>query len=289
MRVGRAGSKYPPMADDPRCAIVVAAASLPAPAGQAGVLLAAALASAVTGLVATIATSDPLALDIGGNWRPAGPFEYPPALGLVCVGGLPVAVCLAGDRRRAFAAAGALAAWLLIPTVLLTANRTAVALAALAATLCVALAPRDRRVGPVAVTAALAAAVSALVLHAGGRWHASSHHPTARPGCWPQRSRHSRPPTCSTGHGPSRARGRCGRWLPGGLLAAAEPRRQSHALQPRVDSAAGHPRGRSAAAQPGSSAAAQPGEHSAATHPGSSAAAQSGDHSAAAQPGGSPS
>ena len=49
------------------------------------------------GLVATIATSEPLALDLCGSWRPAGPFEYPPALALVCVSALPVALCAATD------------------------------------------------------------------------------------------------------------------------------------------------------------------------------------------------
>ena len=146
-------------------AIVVAAAALPAPSAHAAVLLVAALASAVVGLVATIATSDPLALDICGNWRPAGPFEYPPALALVCAGGLPVALAGASDRRRPLARAGVLAAWLLVTTVLVTANRTAVGLTALAVTLCVALAPRGRLVGPAALAAALAAGASALVLH----------------------------------------------------------------------------------------------------------------------------
>jgi O-antigen ligase len=71
---------------------------------------------------------------------------------------------VATDARRRLAAGGALAAWLLATTVLLTANRTAVALTALAATACVALAPRTRVVGPVAVAAALAAGASALIL-----------------------------------------------------------------------------------------------------------------------------
>ena len=147
------------------CAVVVAAASVPAPWAHAGVLLAVAAASAITGLVATIATSEPLALDLCGSWRPAGPFEYPPALALVCVSALPVALCAATDRRRALAVAGALAAWLLATTVALTANRSGVGLAALAAIGCVALAPRDREVGPVALATIAATAVSALILH----------------------------------------------------------------------------------------------------------------------------
>ena len=105
------------------CALVVAAACLPAPWGHAGILLFAALATAVAGLAATIATSEPLALNLCGSWRPAGPFEYPPALALVCASALPVALCAATERRHALAIPGALAAWLLVMTVALTANR----------------------------------------------------------------------------------------------------------------------------------------------------------------------
>jgi O-antigen ligase len=147
------------------CAVVVAAASLPAPWVHAGVLLVAAVGSAIAGLAATIATSEPLALDLCGSWRPAGPFEYPPALALVCAGALPVALCAATERRRALAVAGALAAWLLVTTVALTANRSGVGLCALAVTMCVALAPRARAVGPVALAVIVATAASALILH----------------------------------------------------------------------------------------------------------------------------
>jgi O-antigen ligase len=141
------------------CALVVAAASLPAPWGHAGVLLVAAVASAISGLAATIATSEPLALDLCGSWRPAGPFEYPPALALICAGALPVALCAATERRRALGVPGALAAWLLVTTVALTANRSGIGLSALAVTMCVALAPRARAVGPVALAVIVATAV----------------------------------------------------------------------------------------------------------------------------------
>jgi O-antigen ligase len=147
------------------CALVVAAASLPAPWGHAGILLLAALATAIAGLAATIATSEPLALNLCGSWRPAGPFEYPPALALVCAGAVPVALGAATERRRALAIPGALAAWLLILTVALTVNRSAVGLSALAVTACVALAPRGRAVGPAALAAIVAATASALILH----------------------------------------------------------------------------------------------------------------------------
>ena len=128
-------------------------------------MLVAAVGSAISGLAATIATSEPLALNLCGSWRPSGPFEYQPALALVCAGALPIALCAATERRRARAAAGAVAAWLLVTTVALTANRTGVGLCALAATACVALATRGRAVGPVALATIVAAAASAVVVH----------------------------------------------------------------------------------------------------------------------------
>jgi O-antigen ligase len=147
------------------CAVVVAAASVPGPWPHAGVVLIAAVGSAISGIAATIATSEPLALDLCGSWRPAGPFEYPPALALVCAGALPVALCAATERRRTFAVPGAVAAWLLATTVALTANRSGIGLSALAVTMCVALAPRARAVGPVALAVIVATAASALILH----------------------------------------------------------------------------------------------------------------------------
>lgn len=145
-------------------AIVVAAAAVPGPWVHASVLLVAALASAVLGLSATIARADPMALDICGTWRPAGPFEYPPALALVCAGGLPAALCGATTRPRQLVVGGALSAWLLATTAALTANRAGVALCALAITACVALAPRARNVGPVALAVILAATASTLLM-----------------------------------------------------------------------------------------------------------------------------
>lgn len=145
-------------------AIVVAAAALPGPWGHAGILLAAALACAISGLVATLSTTEPQALQICGSWRPAGPFEYPPALALVCAGALPVALAASGERRRGVACAGALAAWLLATTVALTANRTGIALSGMAVTAAVALAPQRRAVGPMVLGLIAATAASTLIL-----------------------------------------------------------------------------------------------------------------------------
>ena len=83
----------------------------------------------------------------------------------MCAGALPVALGVATARRRALMVGGALAGWLLLTTVALTANRTGIGLCALAATGCVALAPRRRPVGPVALATIGAAAASALILH----------------------------------------------------------------------------------------------------------------------------
>jgi hypothetical protein len=144
--------------------VLIAAATLPARWGHGAVLLAAALACAVSGLVATLASTEPRALLICGAWRPAGPFEYPPALALTCAGALPVALAAAGGRRRWLATLGALSAWLLATTIALTGNRTGIALGALALAASVALAPSHRRIGPQALLVLAGAGASALLL-----------------------------------------------------------------------------------------------------------------------------
>ena len=145
-------------------AVVVAASTLVPARVHAAVLLVAALAVALVGLVAAVAASDPLALNICGTWRPAGPFQYPPTLGLVCAGALPVALALGAERRRAVAVPGASAAWLLGAVVALTANRTAVGLAGAALVAAVWLAPRRHELGVLAVAVIAGAAGSAVVV-----------------------------------------------------------------------------------------------------------------------------
>jgi hypothetical protein len=149
-------------------AVVVAAATVGRAWVHAGVLLAVAVGVALVGLVAAVSTSDPLALEICGSWRPAGPFEYPPTLGLVCAGALPVAVALATHARRSYAVAGAAAAWLLALSVALTANRTAVGLAGCALVAVVWLAPR-RLAAPAASPSQAATAPSGSLSHAATR------------------------------------------------------------------------------------------------------------------------
>jgi O-antigen ligase len=145
-------------------AVVVAAAALPASWAHGGLLLVAALGAALDGLTSTLVTAEPGALRICGTWRPAGPFQYPPTLALVCAGALPVALAAASESRRRVSAAGVLAAWLLATTIALTGNRSGIALGALAIAACVALAPRGRALGAPALGVLLAATLSALVL-----------------------------------------------------------------------------------------------------------------------------
>ena len=54
-----------------------------------GTVVALALAAGAAGLVALGLREDPYALTVAGSWRPAGPFEYPPALALLEVAALP--------------------------------------------------------------------------------------------------------------------------------------------------------------------------------------------------------
>ena len=61
----------------------------------AGIAAIAALGG-VLGIAAVIAQEEPYALRIAGDWRAAGPFEYPPALALLMVSALPV--LMAGVR-----------------------------------------------------------------------------------------------------------------------------------------------------------------------------------------------
>jgi O-antigen ligase len=65
-----------------------------------------ALVEAVLGLGAAALRETPSALLLNGSWRPAGTYEYPPALGLLQVMALPVAFGLLGSRARGLVALG---------------------------------------------------------------------------------------------------------------------------------------------------------------------------------------
>jgi O-Antigen ligase len=135
-------------------ALVVAAAALPDPEAAAWILLGVATAAAAVGVAGAAGSIARISLDICGSRRPAGPFEYPPALALACVSALPCAVVgmARGNAIRRQAACAA-AGWLLVFTVLVSGSRLEVALAAVVLAAAAALAPH--REGPVASAAAL--------------------------------------------------------------------------------------------------------------------------------------
>jgi O-antigen ligase len=145
-------------------ALVVAAAAVARrPRGvetlAAGIALIAAVSAAI-GLVAALTHTFPQALRIAGAWRPAGTFEYPPALAALQVAALPAFISgLRHPRVRAAAAVGLLMA---AAVLVLAASRIALALALVVAGL--ALSRRVARLRPAAaVTAILVAAIAGSV------------------------------------------------------------------------------------------------------------------------------
>jgi len=65
-----------------------------------------ALVAGAIGLGAWALHDYPYALKLGGEWRPAGPFEYPPALALLMASAVPAYLAAVRGPRRALAAAG---------------------------------------------------------------------------------------------------------------------------------------------------------------------------------------
>ncbi|HYH59052.1 MAG TPA: O-antigen ligase family protein [Thermoleophilaceae bacterium] len=101
-----------------------------APGGRralaAGIALIAAVAAAI-GAAAVILEERPYALFLGGEWRPAGPLEYPPALALLVVAALPVFIDAARSRAQPLRAAGTLALALAAVVLVLSQSRLALA------------------------------------------------------------------------------------------------------------------------------------------------------------------
>ena len=116
-------------------------------AGALGVL---ALGAGVAGLAAAFLHARPYALPIGGQWRPAGPFEYPPALALLEVSALPAFMAA---RARLVSLPGLAVA---VAVIGLSGSRVAVAMAVV-----VVGVHFVRRFGAAAVAAVLVAAVLA--------------------------------------------------------------------------------------------------------------------------------
>ena len=146
--------------------LAAAAAALADAETVAWILLLVAVAVAVIGMVGTVASAGRISLDICGTRRPAGPFEYPPALALACVSALPCAVvggARAGVRWRRLGCAAA--GWLLVFTVLVSGSRLEVALAGAALAATAALAPTgDGPTAAVATLVAIAGGASALIV-----------------------------------------------------------------------------------------------------------------------------
>jgi hypothetical protein len=145
--------------------IMGAAAAARAPRELAAILLLAAVGAAATGVAGAIGHYDRISLEVCGSWRPAGPFEYPPALALTCAAALPCAVggmvLTTGWRSAASAGAG----WLLATTVAVSGSRLEVAVAALALVAVAALLPGGARAASPGIAATLlgaGGAVSAL-------------------------------------------------------------------------------------------------------------------------------
>jgi hypothetical protein len=127
----------------------------------AGGIAALAIAAGATGLVAAAAHVEPYALRIAGSWRPGGPFEYPPALALLAVSGLPALLAGMTHRSRALAAVAAAGMAIAGGVLALAASRTGLALAVLVAGAALAFAPVTLRASRAVVAAACGLAVAA--------------------------------------------------------------------------------------------------------------------------------
>ncbi len=122
----------------------------------------------IWGLIAVAIAEPPAALRIGGSWRPAGPFEYPPALALLAVAALPPLI-VAMARARVVVAVPAAAGAVTAGSVVALSHSRLAALLAVAFLAVVALAPgepgeRRRR----AVAATLVAALALLAYAVAG-------------------------------------------------------------------------------------------------------------------------
>ena len=131
-------------------ALVLTAAAIARPEPLAVGLAVIAIVAGALGLISVVLHDDTFAADRLGNWRPGGPFEYPPALALAQVGALPVLLKYRSWIGLAIAAA----------VLVLAESRTALGLAVVV--LVVYLAPRPR------VVLAVAALAGAVVIAIGG-------------------------------------------------------------------------------------------------------------------------
>lgn len=135
-------------------------------------LCVAATASAALGLVAMVRERAPLAILLDGAWRPAGPFEYPPALALLQVIAMPGLIWIAAASRGTRRVVAIATLVLALSAVVLSGSRLQLALALVVLAFGLAVVHRDRLVtSRGGVAAALAflgcAAVAAFTLAPG--------------------------------------------------------------------------------------------------------------------------
>ena len=129
----------------------------------AGGLAAIAAAAALLALAATALHEEPYALRIGGEWRPAGPLEYPPALALLVVSALPAFAEALRARAPALRVAGVAGLALSAAVLALAQSRLGLALGLVVAALLVYRATRR----PVAVVIGTVVAIAAGTLAVG--------------------------------------------------------------------------------------------------------------------------
>jgi O-antigen ligase len=122
----------------------------------AGIAVIAAAAAAL-GVAAVELEEPPYALWLGGDWRAAGPFEYPPALALLVVCALPAAVEAARSRNTALRSAGALGLALGVAVLVLAHSRVGLALGLGVIALAAYRATRSRALVVLGLAAAIAA------------------------------------------------------------------------------------------------------------------------------------
>lgn len=111
-------------------------------AALAAVVALAALGAGLLGLIGVVLRVEPLALRLAGEWQPAGPFEYPPALAIAQVSALPVLLIGMLSPRRWLAAVSASGMAIALATVLYSSNRLGAALGAGVVGISILYAPR---------------------------------------------------------------------------------------------------------------------------------------------------
>jgi O-antigen ligase len=148
----------------------------------AGAIAVIAVGTGLAALVATALHEPPYAQRWAWVWRPAGPFEYPPALALLQVSALPALLPAVTSRRRRLAAAGAAGLAVAAAVLVLAGSRLSLAMAVVVAGLWLARrrGVRLRVAAPAVVVIAVLAGALAFgsgggdVLHGrGSTWRAA--------------------------------------------------------------------------------------------------------------------